>query len=77
MITTINIDGIDIDRKVKFLVKIDTATYNCLSAQHVSALLQKHGHAFSACDIYNYCNPKRPKLRLQKRLPENITISKL
>ena len=61
-------DGIKLQRKAKFLVKINGQNIHCISADHVSKVLSKYGgKIFSSTDIYNYLNPVRRKNKLVKR----------
>ena len=61
-------DGIKLQRKAKFVVKINGGEIMCISADHVSKVLQKYGgKIFSSTDIYNYLNPVRRKMKLEKR----------
>lgn len=79
--STVNImiDDILIPRKTKFILDFDGAKHECISAAHASQLLKRNGYNFSACDIYNYCSPKRGKKRLNQRGfgGDNFTITKL
>ena len=73
----IDCGGFTITRKVKFHVEICDVIYPAISASHAASILKSHGHHFSACDVYNYCNRNRPKKRLIQRLAANIKITKI
>ena len=73
--TTIFCDGLELPRKVKYHVSInDGAVRPCISAKHVSVFLKNNEVDFSEHDVYNYCDPNRPKKKLQRRLPDNVKI---
>lgn len=72
----IDCDGFTISRKIKFHVEICDVIYPAISASHAASILKSHGHHFSACDVYNYCNRNRPKKRLIQRLAD-IKITKI
>ena len=63
----IDVGGIKLLRKPKFLLKIDGNEIACISATHVSKVLENNGRCFSATDVYNYLNPVRRRLKLVKR----------
>ena len=74
--TDIQVGGLTLKRKVKFLVNIDGEEYPCISATHVSLLLREHDKFLSMSDVYNWLSPKRGKKRLVPRFPDGVTIQK-
>ena len=64
----IDVEGIKMHRKVKFIVKINGSAIHCISADHVSKVLKKYGgRNFSNTDVYNFMNPVRRRNKLVKR----------
>ena len=72
--------GVALPRKAKFLVALRGKAAQeipCISATHVSCLLQKKGYRISPYDVYNWCSNYRPKKRLAARWPNDVQVRKL
>ena len=69
--------GQTLQRKVKFVVKIDYNAHKCISAKQVSLLLKQSGHDLTQADVYNWSDPNRRKKRLTQRFPKTVVITKV
>ena len=70
------VGGLSLQRKCKFILKINGVEHKCISATHVSMILNEHDINFSKADVYNWLDPKRGKKNLSKRFPANVEIEK-
>jgi hypothetical protein len=71
-------DGCELQRKAKLRVTIDDTTRLCVGYTHASQVLKHHGVTnISAADLYNKVTPTRPRTRLNKRWPTNVTVAKV
>jgi hypothetical protein len=77
MMVPIQVGECTLFRKAKFRCDLEDESVFCISATHASALLKTRGINLSTCDIYNWSNEDRGHVRLRKRFPEGVTITKL
>ena len=77
MYINIQCGGQTLQRKVKFVIKIDDDEYQCISAQQASLLLKQSGHNLTQADVYNWADPNRRKKRLTQRFPKTVVITKV
>lgn len=76
-VETVMPDGVHLQRKVRFHLSIGGDVYPCVSATHVSRLLQTKAIDVSPWDVYNRVSKKREFKRLADRWPDHVGLERV